>query len=128
MNKEAMARMSADELDEYGRVLGIEMRPAKTAAQKIALIAAKRERTATVTALGMQFEVPMKALSDKRVTDVLSDAARTDADVYRTLGVMLGEQMGELVDAVTDEDGTVDSAALALAFVRIVTSDELKNS
>lgn len=127
MNKEAMARMSADELDEYGRVLGIEMRPAKTAAQKIALIAAKRERTATVTALGMQFEVPMKALSDKRVTDVLSDRSRTDADVYRTLGVMLGEQMGELVNAVTDEDGTVDSGALALAFVRIITSDELKN-
>ena len=127
MNKEAMARMSAEELDEYGRVLGIEMRPAKTATQKMALIGSKRDRTATVTALGMQFEVPMKALSDKRVTDVLSDAARTDADVYRTLGLMLGEQMGELVDAVTDEDGTVDSAAIALAFVRIITSDELKN-
>ena len=127
MNKEAMARMSAEELDEYGRVLGIEMRPAKTEAQKMALIGSKRDRTATVTALGMQFEVPMKALSDKRVTDVLSDAARTDADVYRTLGLMLGEQMGELVDAVTDEDGTVDSAAIALAFVRIITSDELKN-
>ena len=127
MNKEAMARMSAEELDEYGRVLGIEMRPAKTAAQKMALIGSKRDRTATVTALGMQFEVPMKALSDKRVTDVLSDAARTDADVYRTLGLMLGEQMGELVHAVTDEDGTVDSAAIALAFVRIITSDELKN-
>lgn len=127
MNKEAMARMSADELDEYGRVLGIEMRPAKTAAQKAALINAKRDRTATVTALGMQFEVPMKALSDKRVVDVLANVNRTDEDVYRTLGVMLGDQMGELVDACTDEDGTVDSAALALAFVRIVTSDELKN-
>ena len=128
MNKEAMARMSAKELDEYGRVLGIEMKPAKTVAQKIALISVKRERTATVTALGMQFEVPMKALSDKRVTDVLSNPARTDEDVYRTLGVLLGEQMDELVGAVTDEDGTVDSAAVALAFVGIVTSDELKNS
>ena len=127
MNKEAMARMSADELDEYGRVLGIEMRPAKTVAQKVALISSKRDRTATVTALGMQFEVPMKALSDKRVVDVLANVNRTDEDVYRTLGVMLGDQMGELVDAVTDEDGTVDSAAIALAFVRIVTSDELKN-
>lgn len=127
MNKEAMARMSADELDEYGRVLGIEMRPAKTVAQKVALISSKRDRTATVTALGMQFEVPMKALSDKRVVDVLANVNRTDEDVYRTLGVMLGDQMGELVDAATDEDGTVDSAALALAFVRIVTSDELKN-
>ena len=128
MNKEAMARMSADELDEYGRLLGIEMKPARTVAQKVALISAKRDRTATVTALGMQFEVPMKALTDKRVTDVLSSPSRTDEDVYRTLGVLLGEQMGRLMEACTDEDGAIDSAALALAFVKIVTSDELKNS
>lgn len=128
MNKEAMARMSADELDEYGRLLGIEMKPARTVAQKVALISAKRDRTATVTALGMQFEVPMKALTDKRVTDVLSSPSRTDEDVYRTLGVLLGEQMGRLMEACTDEDGAIDSGALALAFVKIVTSDELKNS
>lgn len=128
MNKEAMARMSAEELDEYGRLLGIEMKPARTVAQKVALIAAKRERTATVTALGMQFEVPMKALTDKRVTDVLSSQSRTDEDVYRTLGVLLGERMDALMEACTDEDGTIDSGALALAFVKIVTSDELKNS
>ena len=128
MNKEAMARMSAEELDEYGRLLGIEMKPASTVAQKVALISAKRERSATVTALGMQFEVPMKALTDKRVTDVLSSTSRTDEDVYRTLGVLLGEQMGRLMEACTDEDGTIDSGAIALAFVNIVTSDELKNS
>ena len=128
MNKEAMARMSAEELDEYGRLLGIEMKPARTVAQKVALISAKRERSATVTALGMQFEVPMKALTDKRVTDVLSSPSRTDEDVYRTLGVLLGEQMGRLMEACTDEDGAIDSGALALAFVKIVTSDELKNS
>lgn len=120
--------MSAEELDEYGRLLGIEMKPACTVAQKVALIAAKRERTATVTALGMQFEVPMKALTDKRVTDVLSSQSRTDEDVYRTLGVLLGERMDALMEACTDEDGTIDSGALALAFVKIVTSDELKNS
>lgn len=128
MNKEAMARMSAEELDEYGRLLGIEMKPARTVAQKVALISAKRERSATVTALGMQFEVPMKALTDKRVTDVLSSPSRTDEDVYRTLGVLLGEQMGRLMEACTDEDGAIDSGAIALAFVKIVTSDELKNS
>lgn len=128
MNKEAMARMSAEELDEYGRLLGIEMKPASTVAQKVALISAKRERSATVTALGMQFEVPMKALTDKRVTDVLSSPSRTDEDVYRTLGVLLGEQMGRLMEACTDEDGAIDSGAIALAFVKIVTSDELKNS
>lgn len=128
MNKAAMERMSAEELDEYGKLLGIEMRPAKTEAQKIALILTRRERTATVCALGMQFEVPMKALSDKRVTDILQSDERTDADVLSVLEVMLGEgQFARLIEAVTDEDGTIDVNALALAFVRIVTSDELKN-
>ena len=128
MNKAAMERMSAEELDEYGKLLGIEMRPAKTEAQKIALISTRRERTATVCALGMQFEVPMKALSDKRVTDILQADERTDADVLAVLEVMLGEsQFAQLIEAVTDEDGTIDVTALALAFVRIVTSDELKN-
>lgn len=128
MNKAAMERMSAEELDEYGKLLGIEMRPAKTEAQKVALICTRRERTATVCALGMQFEVPMKALSDKRVTDILQADERTDADVLSVLEVMLGEsQFAQLIEAVTDEDGTIDVNALALAFVRIITSDELKN-
>ena len=42
---------------------------------------------------------------------------------------MLGdEQTAILVDACTDEDGTVDAVALGVAFVRLVTSEELKNS
>ena len=44
------------------------------------------------------------------------------------LGLLLGEeQKAELYAACTDEDGTVDVDALALAYVKIFTSDELKN-
>lgn len=129
MNKDAMAAMSAEELDRYGRVLGIEMKPARTKAQKIALITSKRERSATVTALGMQFEVPAKALSDKRLNDILAKQEHTDEDILTALGLMIGtEQLQDLADACTDEDGTVDAPALALAFVMITESAELKNS
>ena len=129
MNKDAMAAMSAEELDRYGRVLGIEMKPARTKAQKIALIASKRERSATVTALGMQFEVPAKALSDKRLNDILAKQEHTDEDILTALELMIGtEQLRDLADACTDEDGTVDAPALALAFVMITESAELKNS
>lgn len=129
MNKDAMAAMSAEELDRYGRVLGIEMKPARTKAQKIALIASKRERSATVTALGMQFEVPAKALSDKRLNDILAKQEHTDEDILTALELMIGtEQLQDLADACTDEDGTVDAPALALAFVMITESAELKNS
>lgn len=129
MNKDAMAAMSAEELDRYGRVLGIEMKPARTKAQKIALITSKRERSATVTALGMQFEVPAKALSDKRLNDILAKQEHTDEDILTALELMIGtEQLRDLADACTDEDGTVDAPALALAFVMITESAELKNS
>lgn len=129
MNKDAMAAMSADELDRYGRVLGIEMKPARTKAQKIALITSKRERSATVTALGMQFEVPAKALSDKRLNDILGKPEHTDGDILTALELLIGpEQLQDLADACTDEDGTVDAPALALAFVMITESGELKNS
>lgn len=41
---------------------------------------------------------------------------------------MLGdEQMTELERACTDEDGTVDIDAMALAVAKIITSQELKN-
>ena len=129
MNKDAMAAMSAEELDRYGRVLGIEMKPARTKAQKIALITSRRERSATVTALGMQFEVPAKALSDKRLNDILAKQEHTDEDILTALELMIGtEQLQDLADACTDEDGTVDAPALALAFVMITESAELKNS
>ncbi len=128
MNRDAMALMSAAELDEYGQILGIEMKPARTKAQKVALITSKRERTATVTALGLQLEVPMKALTDKRVSDILGKEGRTDEDIVRVMELMLGpDQMQAVADACTDEDGTVDAAGLAVAFSRLVLSDELKN-
>ena len=128
MNAEYMERMSAKELDEYGEALGIEMRPAKSKADKIALIGRTRERSATVRALCNDFEVPVKRAHDKRVSELLGRDGRTDAETEEAMRLLLGdEQMEELAAACTEPDGTVDVNALGLAYVRILTSDELKN-
>lgn len=129
MNRECLARMSAEELDAYGVVLGIDMRPAKTESEKAALIEDRRSHEAVVTALGCEFRVAKKRLYDKRASDLLGKPGMTDAEAEEAISLLLGErQMAQLVEAATDEDGTVDTAALGHAFARILTSEELKNS
>ena len=128
MNPEYMARMSASELDEYGAALGIEMRPAKTKDDKRRLIERRRGRVAVVRALGIDFEIPVKRARDRRLSGLVGKPDATDADMESAMRLLLGdEQMAELAEACTEPDGTVDVDAMAAAYVRIVTSDELKN-
>ena len=78
--------------------------------------------------LGLDVEVPVKRARDKRVCDLLAKPNRTDAETEEAMRLMLGdEQMTELERACTDEDGTVDIDAMALAVAKIITSQELKN-
>ena len=128
MNKDFMARMSAAELDEYGEVAGIATSPAKSAEEKARLIGSRRERAASIRVFGLDVEVPVKRARDKRVCDLLAKPNRTDAETEEAMRLMLGdEQMTELERACTDEDGTVDIDAMALAVAKIITSQELKN-
>lgn len=129
MNPAYLRLMSAEEVDEYGRVIGVDTSAARSAEDKVRIIEARRERAATVRALGVDVRVPKKALSDKRVTDLLAKGVeRSDAETEALMRLLVGDrQMDEIAEAATDEDGTVDNAALALAFVKVLTSDELKN-
>lgn len=128
MNKEYMARMSASELDEYGKLIGVATSPGKTATEKARIIDHGRERTASIRVLGIDLEIPIKRTRDKRVSDLLYKDGRTDAETEEVMRLLLGDdQMGEVTRACTDEDGTVDIDALGLAFAKIITSDELKN-
>lgn len=128
MKRETLERMSEIEIEEYGQVLGIELAPCKTLEEKIDMIERRRGRGAIVTILGMDFDIPIKRVSDKRVTDLLSNPRRTDEETYEAMNLLLGDaQTKRLIDACTDEDGTIDSHALGLAFVKIITSDQLKN-
>lgn len=128
MKRDYLEAMSDAEISEYARVLGVVLAPATSREEMVRLIEGKRERHVTVELLGMPFDVPLKAASDQRVSDLLEKPGRTDAETYEAMRLMLGDtQMATLIDACTDEDGTVDAVALGVAFVRLITSDELKN-
>ncbi len=128
MNREYLERMSAKELDEYAETLGIISKVAKSKADKISLIERRREKVATIRALGVDFEVPIKRAHDMRVSELLGKDGRTDAETEEAMRLLLGdEQLAELAKACTEEDGTVDVLAMGLAYVRILTSEELKN-
>lgn len=124
-----MARMSAGELDEYARALGFSAAAARDAEGKARLIEERRSRTATVRALGLDLEVPVKRMRDKRVADLVRKARDGDDEAaVEAMSLVLGDdQMARVMAAATDEDGTVDANALGVAFARIVTSRELKN-
>lgn len=128
MNLNTLYGMTADELDEYAKVLGFSAKACKTAADKAAMIERRRSRTATVSVLGMDFDILIKRAHDKRVSDAMARVGSSDGAAEEALALLLGdEQMADLVEACTDDDGTVDVDAMGLAYVKIVTSDELKN-
>ena len=123
-----MRRMGADEIDAYARSIGIATGGARDVEAKIRLVEKRRSRVATVCALGVDLDIPVKRAADMRVTDLLNKEGRTREDIREAFVTMLGErQYSELVAAATDEDGTVDEAALGFAFNSILDSPELKN-
>lgn len=128
MRKEYMALMSADELEAYAKAMGFSVRAGKTAAEKISIIESKRAREAEMTVLGVPVRIPIKRLHDKRVSDLLAKKGRTDAETVEMMVLILGDdQWGLLVEAATEDDGTVDNCALGYAIARIITDRKLKN-
>lgn len=129
VNPKYLKLMSEEELDRYANAIGISTAAAKTAAQKVALIEKERSRSVTVEALGVVLELPAKRVRDQRFSDLMNKSDRTDDDLKEAFALLLGEsQYAQLVEAATDEDGTVDAIALGFALNSILTSDALKNS
>lgn len=129
MNPKYLKLMGEEELDRYANAIGISTAAAKTAAQKVALIEKERSRSVTVEALGVVLELPAKRVRDQRFSDLMNKDDRTDDDLKEAFALLLGEsQYAQLVEAATDEDGTVDAIALGFALNSILTSDALKNS
>lgn len=129
MNPKYLKLMGEEELDRYANAIGISTAAAKTAAQKVALIEKERTRSVTVEALGVVLELPAKRVRDQRFSDLMNKSDRTDDDLKEAFELLLGEsQYAQLVEAATDEDGTVDAIALGFALNSILTSDALKNS
>jgi hypothetical protein len=129
VNPKYLKLMGEEELDRYANAIGISTAAAKTAAQKVALIEKERSRSVTVEALGVVLELPAKRVRDQRFSDLMNKSDRTDDDLKEAFALLLGEgQYAQLVEAATDEDGTVDAIALGFALNSILTSDALKNS
>lgn len=128
MNRETLERMSAQELEEYGRLVGVITTPADSNDDRIRLIESKREHEVVIHALGLDLRIPKKRMSDMRVRQLVVKPDADDADAEEALRLVLGEeQMARVVEACTDEDGTIDVNGLGLVYVKVLTSDELKN-
>lgn len=128
MRHDVMMEMSLEQLDQYGRVCGIDVTGRRTKAQKVALIEERRSRVADVDAIGMTLHIPVRAMKDKRVTDLLDRGELSEAEADRLMTMLLGEeQYAAVVERCTDEDGVVDVNAVGLAFATVVGSPELKN-
>ena len=128
MRHDVLMSMSKTELDSYAAVLGFDVSGKKTIPQKVAQIEKRRERTAEVEVLGLTVSIPIKRMHDKRVTDLMSKRPMTDQCATDLLVLLLGDdQMSQLINRATDDDGTVDVDAMGLAIARILGSEDLKN-
>lgn len=130
MKKEFLKLMSESELNEYATIIGAseEVAAAKSKSKKIDLIEKAREHEAVVDVIGLSLHIPKKRMYDKRISVLVNTSSPSDADLAEAMSLILGEeQMSLVIEACTDEDGVLDTAALALVYVRITTSDELKN-
>ena len=123
-----MMEMSLEQLDMYGKACGIDVTGKRTKAQKVALIEERRQRVAEIDVLGMTLAVPVRAMHDKRVTDLLDRGGLSEAEADALMTMLLGEdQYARLVERCPDEDGVVDVSAVGLAFATVIRSPELKN-
>ena len=123
-----MMEMSLEQLDQYARACGIDATGKRTKAQKVALIEERRARVADIDVLGMTLHVPVRAMKDKRVSDLLDRGDLTEAEADWLMRALLGEeQYDSVIERCTDEDGVVDVSAVGLAFATLVRSEDLKN-
>lgn len=128
MRREVLMEMSKSELDEYAKVIGVDVTGKKTVTQKVASIESARERVADIDVLGMSVAIPIKRMHDKRVSDLVAKKLMSDDDATELMSLLLGDdQMDSLVARATDDDGTVDVDAMGLAIARILGAEELKN-
>lgn len=128
MNIDSLKRMSTKELDEYAELLGFSVSSFKGVDAKIEEIQKHRNRHVSITVLGVELDISLRALRDKRFNDILNSSYDNNQEIEKAMVMLLGEQQySELVKAVTEEDGVIDIDALSFAIGKIVTSPKLKN-
>lgn len=128
MKHDLLLSSTSAQIDAYGRMIGVDVSGLKTKKAKVARIESVRERVADIDVLGLTLHVPIKRMHDKRITDRINDPNMDDEKLSALMRDLLGDdQLAEVVDACTDEDGTIDTDALGIAWLSIEYSPELKN-
>lgn len=128
MNPAALSRLTEAELADYARVMGVDISGEPSREGRERAIEARRGRSVTVRAMGLDLTVPVKRAHDKRVVDLMPLVRTDDEAAMRAFTLLVGEpQAREAEAACTDEDGTVDVEALSLLIVKVLTCRELKN-
>lgn len=128
MKTEYMLQMSPKEVDDYAKLIGVDVTDLKTKKAKVERIQSARQRTADISVLGMEIHVPIRIFHDKRLSDRLRGQTLDDEGYEQLVADIIGrEQSDALVERCTDDDGLVDVDALGVAMTRILYSTELKN-
>ena len=128
MKHETMMLMTDAQVDAYAALLGIDVDGCKTKAKKVEKREERRERVATVDVIGLHISIPIKRIHDKRLMDKYTGKAHTNMELESVIRDMVGdEQMEEIREVCTDEDGTVDADGYLVVLDAINRSDELKN-
>lgn len=126
MNQKYLEMMDPKELEAYAQVLGFSTKAGKEAVDKRGIIRNRRERVASITVLGIDLEVQVKRLHDKRVVELIN--SRDDEDLERGMRLLLGdEQYAAVAEACVEDDGTVDVDAMAYAVIAITGNRDVKN-
>jgi hypothetical protein len=125
MRKEIMAEMSAEQMGDYARLIGVNASGGKSLIEEIE---EARAHVAVIDLLGAEFTVPIKRMHDKRITDVLAKRSLSDRQAEQLMQDILGKaQYKSLLERCTDDDGTIDTDALGVALNALITSEQLKN-
>ena len=130
MKPEYLKQMSHEELAQYAAIAGIDLGKARSVDAKVSAIEEAREHVATVNVLGgLEVEIPIKKMHDKRLTDMLGKGSkRTDEETEQLFVGLVGEKQAEAIEErCTDEDGTVDVDAYVLAISQIFSAKAPKN-
>ena len=130
MKSEFLRQMSRDELDQYARIAGYDLGKARSVDAKVSAIEEAREHVATVKVLGgLDIEIPISRMHDKRLSDLLGKPDKSDEDVERLFVGLVGEDQAKAVEErCTEEDGAIDVDAYSLAVAQVLHARAAKYS
>lgn len=118
--------MTENELRAYALNLGISATAFNKAKDKVEFVQERWNKTVTVEVAGEEFDIEAKVLKSKKFNDLM--AADEDAATEQAMEMLVGaEGLARIEAMATEEDGTVDVAAIGTICGLILSDKNLKN-